>query len=179
MRMRVRVPHVTNAAVVVCCLLGGIRPAAAADQVIFIVRHAERADAPGAQPPAGMMANDPQLSEAGHQRARKLAAMLASADVKHIFTTQFLRTRQTGAPLAEVNRITPVATVANDPGDLLRQVRAAAGNVLVVGHSNTVPELLKRLGVSTSISIAETEYDNLFIVVRPADGQPTLVRLRY
>ena len=53
------------------------------------------------------------------------------------------------------------------------------GNVLIVGHSNTVPDLLKRLGVKDAITIAESEFDNLFVVVRPASGEPTLIRLRY
>jgi hypothetical protein len=51
--------------------------------------------------------------------------------------------------------------------------------VLVVGHSNTVPDLLKRLGVKTAVSIGDAEYDNLFVVVRAATGEPTLIRLRY
>jgi hypothetical protein len=55
----------------------------------------------------------------------------------------------------------------------------STGNVLVIGHSNTIPELLKRLGVKETIAIADSEYDNLFIVVRGATGEPTLIRLRY
>jgi hypothetical protein len=54
---------------------------AAADQVIFVVRHAERADAGSGPPPGAMMANDPSLSAAGHERAARLAALLATAVV--------------------------------------------------------------------------------------------------
>jgi hypothetical protein len=68
---------------------------------------------------------------------------------------------------------------AKDAAALSRQVRAAPGNVLVIGHSNTVPELLKQLGVKTPITIADNEYDNLFVIVRPDAGEPTLIRLRY
>ena len=59
------------------------------------------------------------------------------------------------------------------PG-LIQKVRTASGNVLVVGHSNTVPAVIKELGVAEPVSIAETEYDNLFVVTKG-----TLIRLRY
>ena len=49
--------------------------------------------------------------------------------------------------------------------------------MLIVGHSNTVPDVLKRLGVQGDIAIGDMEFDNLFVVVRPAAGEPTLVRL--
>lgn len=173
-----KMTRVLAAGLFACCLAGS-SAAAAAGQVIFVVRHAERADAAGAQPQAGMMANDPPLSAAGQERARKLAALLASAEIKHIFTTEYQRTRQTAAPLAEKAGVEAIASSARDASVLFEQLHKAAGNVLVVGHSNTVPELLKRLGVTTAISIGESEYDNLFVVVRATSGEPTLIRLRY
>jgi broad specificity phosphatase PhoE len=163
-------------AILACCVFG-IAATAAADQIVFVVRHAERAD--GGQPGGGMMGNDPPLSEAGTARAKRLAAMLASADVKHVFTTELQRTQQTGAPTAAAAKVQPTVVQASDAAGLLAQVRAAAGNVLVVGHSNTVPALLKQLGVTAPDSIPDNEYDNLFVVVRPATGAPALVRLRY
>ena len=160
------------------CVLCLASTAGAADQVIFLVRHAERADTAGGQPPPGMMANDPPLSAAGTERAKRLAALLASADVKHIFTTEFIRTKQTAAPLAEATQVKAVVAPSSAAA-AVAQIRKAAGNVLVVGHSNTVPELLKQLGVQQAVSIGDSEFDNLFVVVRPATGEPTLVRLRY
>lgn len=167
----------------VLCLWGVLAVsgvAAAADQVIFVVRHAERADGGAGGTPGGMTAaNDPPLSAAGIARARRLAGILASAEVKHIFTTEFQRTRDTGAPLAEKAGIKSIVVSSRDSPSLLRQVRAADGNALIVGHSNTVPELLKQLGVTPDIAITDDEYDNLFVVVRPAAGPPSLIRLRY
>lgn len=168
---------VVAAAVLACCLFGSTA-AAGADQVIFVVRHAERADTSGGQPPAGMMANDPSLSAAGHERAKRLAALLASAEIKQIFTTRYQRTRQTAAPLAEKAGV-EVVVGAGELNALADQVRKVAGNVLVVGHSNTVPELLARLGVKAVVSIGEAEYDSVYVVVRPSAGEPTLIRLRY
>ena len=65
-----------------------------------------------------------------------------------------------------------------------RRWRAARGprphdRALVVGHSNTVPELLRALKVATPITIADAEYDNLFIVVPQKDAPPLLLRLKY
>lgn len=172
-------PYRIVAAALLTWCLATAATAAAADQVVFVVRHAERADGAGAPPQAGTMANDPPLSAAGTERAKRLGAMLASAGVKYIFTTEFARTRLTAAPLADAVQLKATVVSSKDLDGLARQVRSATGNVLVVGHSNTVPELLKQLGVQAAISIADNEYANLFVIVRPAAGAPTLVRLRY
>ena len=170
----------TMAVAVAWVLLFFSASASAQQQVIFLVRHAERADAPAGQPPAaGMMANDPPLSDAGRQRATRLATILASAEIKHIFTTEYQRTRQTADPIAEKLNLKPVASVAREPNPLIEQLLKATGNVLVVGHSNTVPDLLKGLGVTQTIAIPDSEYDNLFVVVRQGTREPTLIRLRY
>jgi broad specificity phosphatase PhoE len=126
-----------------------------------------------------MMGEDPPLSAAGEQRAVRLADMLAASGVKHIFTTEYKRTRQTAAPLAERLKLTPVMSAAADPDPLIAQVKRAQGNVLIVGHSNTVPDLLKKLGVTDAVAIGDNDYDNLFVVVRNAAGKVTLVRLKY
>ena len=62
---------------------------------MFLVRHAERADAGMAA--AKMAGRDPDLSDAGKARANALAAMLKDARITAIFTTEYKRTRQTGA----------------------------------------------------------------------------------
>ena len=161
-------------------LLFCISTSAAAQQTIFVVRHAERADtaAPGAAA-MGTPATDPPLSAAGHERAARLASMLRSADITHIFTTEFRRTQETAAPLAKPLKLTPVISPSKDPAPLVDQVLQLKGSALIVGHSNTIPDLLKRLGIGAAVTIPDAEYDNLFIVVRPAAGEPTLVRLRF
>jgi len=163
----------------VCALLLLSAASAAAQQTIFVVRHAERADAAAAA--AGMAAPgaDPPLSTAGRERAARLASMLRSAAITTIFTTEFRRTQETAAPLAAQLKLTPSVSASKDPTPIVSRLRQANGNVLIVGHSNTVPELLKGLGIKDEITIPDTEYDNLFIVVRPLTGEPTLIRLRY
>jgi broad specificity phosphatase PhoE len=154
--------------------------AAAQDRVFFVVRHAERAD--NGQPVAGatMMEADPDLSPAGHARAKSLAAMLAEAGIRQIFTTEYRRTRQTAAPIAERLQIEPLMTAARETATLVERLRAVSGPVLVVGHSNTIPDIIRALGVSTPVRLQDQDYGDLFIIVaRGTAAAPTLIRLKY
>jgi phosphohistidine phosphatase SixA len=146
---------------------------ARAQSTVFVVRHAERADA-GTKPPPGA---DPDLSADGRARAESLATMLKDARIGQIFITEFKRTRQTAEPLAKVLGVEPTVIAQKDVRALVDRLQSIPGSVLIVGHSNTVPEIVKALGVAESISIAETEFDNLFIVLRSAT--PSLLRLHY
>jgi phosphohistidine phosphatase SixA len=148
---------------------------AAAQQTVFVVRHAERADStPGAKP---TMAADPDLSEAGRARAASLATALKDAGIVAIFTTEFKRTQQTAEPLAKALGVIVKIVKGDAEASLVEQVAAAKGNVLVVGHSNTVPSIVKRLGVTTAVAVGDDEFDNLFIVTR--GGAPSLLHLHY
>ncbi|MFI5178691.1 MAG: phosphoglycerate mutase family protein [Vicinamibacterales bacterium] len=164
-----------SAAVVLASAL--VRPAvASAQQLVLVVRHAERAD-DGAPPAQMTAAPDPPLSAAGKARADKLAAMLSAAGITAVYTTDFKRTQQTAAPLAAKLGVTPTVMSSKDTAALVADLRArhARDIVLVVGHSNTVPDVIKAFGGPT-VAIADDEYDNLFIVV-PATG--ALVRIKF
>jgi phosphohistidine phosphatase SixA len=151
--------------------------ALAQDQVFFVVRHAERAD--GGASGQTMAGADPDLSEAGHARASRLADMLRDAGVQQIFTTEYRRTKQTGAPLAEKLNLQPVITTSKDVDTLIERLRATKGATLVIAHSNTLPQIVKGLGVSTPITVGEEDYGDLFIIVRPGTGEATLIRMKY
>jgi broad specificity phosphatase PhoE len=161
--------------VIAFLLFAGVATTAAAQPTIFLVRHAERADAGTSG--AGTMAADPDLSDAGRARAEALARILRDAGVAAIYTTEFKRTQQTAAPLAKALGIEPTTVPANNPGTLLEALKNARGNVLVVGHSNTVPDLLRGLGATPVVKIDDKEFDNLFVVTLGA--KPTMVRLRF
>jgi broad specificity phosphatase PhoE len=149
-------------------------PTADAQKLVFVVRHAERADA-GAPQMQGQA--DPPLSQAGEARAAKLADMLADAGIKAIYVTEFRRTQDTARPLA--NRLGLVAqqVPARDSDALVSKLRGEHPDdlILVVGHSNTVPAVIKALG-GPEVAIADNDYDNLFIVV---PGTGTLTRIRF
>ena len=148
---------------------------ALAQQTVFVVRHAERADAGTSS--GSMMASDPELSPAGHARAKALAGVLKDANITAIFTTEFKRTQQTAEPLARLLGIQSTPIGSRDQQKLLEAIKDVKGNVLVVGHSNTVPAVIKALGVSTAVELDDSEYDNLFIVSTGAT--PSLVRLHF
>src|SRR5215467_1782596 len=141
-----------------------------AQKLVFVVRHAERAD-------AGMQAQrDPALSAAGEARAQKLAAMLADAGVKDIFATEFKRTQDTAKPLAMKTGVAVEQVGSKDTALLIAKIKLHPNDVvLVVGHSNTLPAILKALA-GVEVAIADNEYDNLFVVV-PATG--TMARIHY
>jgi phosphohistidine phosphatase SixA len=143
-------------------------------QTVFVVRHAERADAGAGSSP--MMASDPDLSEAGKARAQSLAATLKDAKITAIYTTQYKRTRQTAEPLAAALGLQLSVVPAADVAGLIAKVKAG-GNALVVGHSNTVGEIVAGLGVAEPVKLADNEYDNLLVVI-PGE-KPTLVRLHF
>jgi phosphohistidine phosphatase SixA len=148
---------------------------ASAQNSVFVVRHAERADA--AAGTASMMATDPDLSEAGRGRAQSLAAALKDAGITAIYTTEFKRTQQTGEPLAKALGLQMTTVSARELPALLDKLKAATGNSLVIGHSNTVGEVIAGLGVSEPVKLTDKDYDNLFIVVR--GEKPTLLRLHF
>lgn len=164
-------------------LLLWVPTTAAAQQSIMIVRHAERQSGEG----------DDSLSDAGRQRAERLAAMLKDAGVTHIFVSDRRRTLETAQPLARMLNLSPsqIAVPAQgrgkiDPSEL--QVRATllaisrlprTAVVLVVGHSNTVPTFLTRLGHQARVTIADNEFDNLFVITQRATRDPSVIRLRF
>ena len=139
-----------------------------AQEAIYLVRHAERAD----------QSTDPPLSTAGVGRSYRLRDMLKDAGITRIFTSELRRTIETAAPLASAIHVSPQQI---SPDALAAKIAAsnARDRILVVGHSNTLPALLHALRVEPPITIADDEYDNLFIVVFPRDGRPVLLRLKY
>jgi broad specificity phosphatase PhoE len=142
-----------------------------AQRMVILTRHAERAD--GA---ATMGGSDPKLSAAGAARAEKLAAMLSDANIAAIFTTEYSRTKDTAGPLALKIKVNSEVVPAAQMNALLEKIKAhSEGTVFVVGHSNTVPMIIKALG-GPDVSVGDNEYDNLFFYV-PATK--TLTRVRY
>jgi broad specificity phosphatase PhoE len=159
--------------VVVALLSVGMTMPAYAQKLVFVVRHAERADGGAMQMQAQ---TDPPLSAAGEARALKLAKMLGDAGIQAIFATEYRRTQDTAKPLATKLGLTIRQFPLRDTAALLAALRKDAANdiVLIIGHSNTVPAILKALGGS-DVAIADDEYDNLFVLV-PATGAMTRIR---
>lgn len=142
---------------------------ASCSQTIYVVRHAEKATPP-ANATQAEKAN-PGLSEAGQARAVALQQRLANAGIKRIYSTNYKRTLQTATPLANADKLTIVTyhpSFDSLPAFAERIKNKRKGNVLIVGHSNTIDNIANALTGSTVVpaDIPETDYNNLFIITR-------------
>jgi phosphohistidine phosphatase SixA len=140
--------------------------------VIYLVRHAERADEPG---------EDPPLTQRGELRAGELARTLADVPLASINSTDYRRTLLTARQVAQQHGLEPELYDPSPRGlrDLAARLAAWPGHHLVVGHSNTTPELVRLLGGDSISAINETEYDRLYLVILSKGGVVASSLLRY
>jgi broad specificity phosphatase PhoE len=137
--------------------------------VVYLVRHAER-DEDGT--------SDPPITEAGRARARLLADMLRDAGITHVHTTDYLRTRSTAAPVAERTGAATHTYGARALDELAARLRSTPGRHVVVGHSDTTPQLVALLGGEPGPPIAEAEYDRLYVLTLTS-AETTTALLRF
>ena len=152
--------------ILVAALLFSAGAALEASPILFLVRHAEKATAGG---------NNPELSSVGHERAGALARILKDSGITAIFATEFKRTQETAAPTAKATQITPTIIPAHDIASLVEKLRSLKGNALVVGHGNTIPDVVKALGFASEVNIPENDYSELLVVI--LGDNPQLLRL--
>ena len=132
--------------------------------VIYLSRHAEKAGG-----------EDPGLLPAGEDRARRLAAKLPTDRIRAVYATGLRRTQATAAPTAQragvpVRDYSFSAAAGTLTEGWLREHRGQT--ILVVGHSNTVPDLLNALvGERRYSNIAEDNYGLLYKVSVNARGR--------
>jgi len=154
----------------IAILISGWVNLAEAQEAIFLVRHAEK---------AGPGRTDPPLTEAGQRRAKALAVVLEDADIDVIFVSYRRRTAQTAEPVAKALNVKVKSHLRNDIDGLMSRLRTehASDRVLIVSHSVIIPWLLEALGHSEWVGIHG--YDNLFVIVPRAKGDPLVLHLRY
>ena len=123
--------------------------------VYYCIRHAEK----DRSNPAN---KNPNLTSQGKQRAQKWARVLENVSFDAVYSTDYNRTRQTAAPTAEKQGL---KLKSYDPRDLYNesfQNCTKGQTVLVVGHSNTVPELISGLG-GPELGLLEGHSDLFFL----------------
>jgi broad specificity phosphatase PhoE len=131
-------------------------------RTVYVVRHAEKA-LPTDTLGRTMMNNDPPLSEAGKVRAISLRDELSGKHIRHIYSTNTIRTFYTADPLSKATGVN--IQVYRDIDSLVRVTRAGKGNFLVVGHSNTVDDIVnKYIGQNLLTDLKDYEYDNLYVI---------------
>lgn len=144
--------------------------------VVVLARHAEK-DLSSIQ--------DPPLSAEGEQRAQRLAQMFGrgkgAGRIDAIYVSDARRTQQTAAPLAErLGKQVVIVPAADTKGLAARVMHEHAGeSVLIIGHSNTVPELIHELGDIDVPPIGDDEYDTLYVLSIPSFGNASLLRMEY
>lgn len=138
--------------------------------VIFLVRHAERG------PDSGDAA---LLNAAGEQRAKCLAQTLRDSHIAKIYVTDVKRTQQTAEPLAQELHLQPKVVPKSNMRELLRDVRAdTKENVLIVGHADTLPAIIQRLGAG-NLGSKDMDYDRMMVVPVVNGKAMPLVSIHY
>ncbi len=138
---------------------------------VYLVRHAEKVTG------EALMAlpdrSDPPLTESGMLRAEQLADLLADAKIVKIWSTDTRRTRDTAQPLADRLSLPIEIYDASDLSAFAAKLKGEMATALVVGHSNTTPNLAEALGADPGAPIVEaTEYNRLYIVdLATGDGE--------
>ncbi len=146
----------------------------------FFVRHAERLSDTD---------NATDLSPAGYARARRLGHIMENAGLDFVFTTDFLRTRQTADLMREASPSIPARSLPSYSQDhdaetefLQTQLRVNRGKrIFVVGHSNTVPRMINKLTGPGFIlpDIRKDDYGNFFVVASYGLGNSKLLWEQY
>lgn len=120
----------------------------------YLVRHAEKQS----------NASNAQLSSIGLARAAVLRDSLLNKGIDLIYASTVLRTQQTAQPLATVLGLSLTIYNPDTTAALVSALKKIRGkDILVVGHSNNIPQLVQGLS-GESVTVADDDYDNLFIV---------------
>lgn len=140
---------------------------------LLIVRHADR------------VPNQDALSGPGVTRAQELVHVVQKGGISGVYHSDTMRTRQTAEPTATTLSVPRVEIPAAEVEALIQHIEAnhpRGATVLVVGHSNTVPQIIARAGGPTIPDLADNEFDNLFVLERCTCrwwGAAKLVNLQY
>lgn len=146
-------------------------------QVVVLVRHAEKAAEPS---------SDPVLTEQGVARARALLDRLENIPIDQIITSQLARTRLTAQFVAEQRGIEPdIVPMENGLEEHIVSVaeavrsKSAGESILVVGHSNTIPSIVRALTGIEIDPIEDDEYSRIIILVTDPDGRTRMVQAAF
>ena len=134
----------------------------ACSHTYYVVRHAEKT----INTDATMMAGDPPLTIAGQARAEALSDELKDKHIRFIFSTNTIRTKSTAEPLRVYLGLTTTIYGPKPDSNFIRQLKRIKKNTLVIGHSNTVDDIVNGLCNTTKVpgDLNDGEYDNLFVV---------------
>lgn len=129
----------------------------------YIVRHGEKAVADNS---GSMMGNDPPLSDQGKERARALKEALKNKKIGYIFSTNTVRTKTTAEPTREYFDLETEIYSPIPTESFISSLKSLKKNVLIVGHSNTIDDVVNKLSgaVHVPADLDESIYDNLYVI---------------
>tara|TARA_R110000737_G_scaffold47517_2_gene67515 strand:+ start:1339 stop:1830 length:492 start_codon:yes stop_codon:yes gene_type:complete len=143
-------------------LLFFVLPIQAADSFsLYLVRHAEKQ----------AEQDDPKLTQCGQFRAKQLADILAYTAIKHVYSTPYQRTLATATPLAKKQNLPVKQYSPTKLEQFAQQLLTQQENALVVGHSNTTPQLAALLSELDVAEITEKQYRNLYQIQVSSSGK--------
>lgn len=175
-----RAPFRTIALIALTSMLGSCAPTPSASSenpvrpavpptTIIITRHAEKK----------VGSADPDLSEAGLARAAALAEAIKPFPVTATLATRTRRAQQTAQPTIEAFKIPLDRAFVVAPSTSARDLKAMivarppGEAILVVSHSNVVPELVREFGFTLPFEMTEADYDKV-VVIEHAPGKAVL-----
>ena len=123
---------------------------------VYVIRHLQKAEGP-----------DPGLTAQGREGAQRLVELLDKRPPRAIYVSTTRRARETAGPAAARWKLVPKEYDPSDTSALVARVLAERGPVLVVGHSNTVPEIVERLGGRRPGPLGEADYGSVWLVRGP------------
>jgi len=153
----------------VCCFTGDAFASGKDDSfTIYVVRHAEKVQ-DGSR--------DPELTEIGNQRSEKLADWFSDKDIEVIWSSDYKRTRDTATPILAKLEIDLTLYDPRNLPEITEKLLAQKHTTLVIGHSNTTPQLARLLCNCEIADMDETEHDRL-IVISIHDGKAQVKTLQ-
>ena len=139
-----------------CCFIGNTVATESSNAfTIYLVRHAEKQTDGG---------KDPRLTQAGVQRAEQLAVWFQDKRIKDVWSSDYHRTRDTAKPLAARSSL---EMRIYDPRKLTKLAEGLIENqtdAVIVGHSNTTPDLARLLCNCEIDDMNDSEYDRIILV---------------
>ncbi len=139
----------------------------------ILVRHAEKVDDN----------HNPDLSEAGYERASLLARMMENISFDAVYSTPLIRTTETAREIADKNGLKIINYDHRNPDAVAAEwIEKHRGDyVLIAGHSNSTPTFANALlgREHFKLKFNESDYGNILIVTISADGERNLLHMRF
>lgn len=132
---------------------------------IYLVRHAEKVKE----------VKNPPLTECGKVRAKQLATILKQANIEQVYSTSYNRTMATATPIANNNKLAIKNYAPNRLAQFAQKLKQERVNTLVVGHSNTTPQLAQLISDMEVAEISELEYQMLYQIQVTGDHKELVI----